>query len=673
MTNSFQIYVLWHSEYSYGNELANEIFFQFNRNPEKTYQRGIGMPVYFRNSINENINLANSEKTAIVILADENMTASYEWQEYVENLYDCCDNNSKIYFVAINKSSFNFSEQISKYNHLRLYEYEKKFKIDDWGIPKEEAIKKVLICELAHEFSRVLYDENGTHNPLKVFLSHTKRDSNQIGENIAKELNAYIQLLTRASTFIDNNDIAISYDFWSEIEKNIEKSFLLIIHSDKYTSSQWCRKEVISAKKFNRPSLVLNIYNEGEIRSFPYIANLETIHIDNTEQHSSQVLSDFNCFNIVCSIFKEAVRFKFQEGELKNKLSSFQHKDRFLVLTRPPELMDLVIKEVNGKDYILYPEPPLSDEELELLSTNLKNVSFLTPTELYQKNQSIKDKKICISISETSRQDSKLKLYALKDVMVELIRYILALNGRLVYSGNLIYENDDYNLFKSMISILEEYQSEYLNNAEAIDDKKIINYLAYPLWESIDKSERSKYKKFIGLVEVKHFDIEDIKSLFEGSNLENKYAWSKYLSKMREQMIKNIDFHIVMGGKCTDFKGKYPGILEEFLLSIKNNKPIFLLGGFGGCSREIINLLNGQDSSILSNNNFKEFIDYYNNREVNKINYDDVKEFIKSRNIEELNNGLSDEENKTLFHSQNALEILQLVLKGIHKLSDNAS
>ena len=41
---------------------------------------------------------------------------------------------------------------------------------------------------------------------------------------------------------------------------------------------------------------------------------------------------------------------------------------------------------------------------------------------------------------------------------------------------------------------------------------------------------------------------------------------------------------IFLGGKLNDFRGSMPGIMEEFYFAHEHGKPIFLLGGFGGAA-----------------------------------------------------------------------------------------
>ena len=105
------------------------------------------------------------------------------------------------------------------------------------------------------------------------------------------------------------------------------------------------------------------------------------------------------------------------------------------------------------------------------------------------------------------------------------------------------------------------------------------------------------------------------------------------------------------------------------------NKPIYLVGGFGGASAKLIKLIKGEDVNEISNdfqynskflNNYREYIK-------DKYKYSDYdvlkKEFINF-NIERLSklNKLSIVENEILFSSKNIHEIVYLIMKGLRKL-----
>jgi len=75
---------------------------------------------------------------------------------------------------------------------------------------------------------------------------------------------------------------------------------------------------------------------------------------------------------------------------------------------------------------------------------------------------------------------------------------------------------------------------------------------------------------------------------------------ARCLTAMREELVTQTQARIMMGGKMLDYKGKYPGLVEEALLTLAAGKPLFLLGGYGGATRVIIEALQGRQPEQLT-------------------------------------------------------------------------
>lgn len=663
--NPFQVYILWHKEFKDGVELASYLFKKLNRDPDNINYIDIGIPVHFRNMDydEQDIQYDSSEKTAIVILIDDNMVIDEKWEGYITKIIN--DQNRKdnilLYPVAVNDNSFCFHEKLQGKNFIRMMD------IEQWEIVFKgaenlkdniEFKKEFLLSELAHEFSCELYNCQGScgREPLKLFLSHTKSD----GVEVTKTLKRYIEAFSKSKTFFDANDIEIGQQFWERIECNIEKSFLVIIHSDKYTNSAWCRKEVLSAKKYNRPIIEINTIEKGEVRSFPYMANIHTIRL--------MAKSSFiEFYHVITEIYREALRHMYN----KLKIQAFVNKENMTakILINRPELLNFHNGSIEDDDTIMYPDPPLSQEELDILD---KNKSYFTPLTYYATNKKLlENKKISFSISEASDEQKNLKFYALKDIMCELIRYILYFGGSICYGGDLKYDKgSNFNLLKTMIDVLDIYKK--IN--QSFKGIQIYNFVAYPLTETISVSDKAKYRNLVKFEECipkgypTKLDSDELKDIFSIKSLEHLQKWAASLTEMRQKLISEIDAIIIMGGKVKGYKGKYPGILEEFLIASNMKKPIYLLGGFGGASREIIRIIQGNHSKIFeekeqfkSNNQF--YMEFYK-KDVD-MNYFEICKRIEDNAYLQLNNGLTKDENDILFNSEDAQEIISLIIKGL--------
>ncbi|RYD48134.1 MAG: hypothetical protein EOP85_04175, partial [Verrucomicrobiaceae bacterium] len=99
--------------------------------------------------------------------------------------------------------------------------------------------------------------------------------------------------------------------------------------------------------------------------------------------------------------------------------------------------------------------------------------------------------------------------------------------------------------------------------------------------------------------------------------------WSDGLTLMRQLVTSNSAARIVIGGRVSGYKGRMPGIAEEVLISLAAKQPVYLLGGFGGCSRLITDRLGLTESSLSQESGWTLEADFRGVR------------------VEDLNNGLN--------------------------------
>ncbi len=154
-----------------------------------------------------------------------------------------------------------------------------------------------------------------------------------------------------------------------------------------------------------------------------------------------------------------------------------------------------------------------------------------------------------------------------------------------------------------------------------------------------------------------------------------RYAWARSLTAMRQEMNDKLSARVLLGGQVTGFKGKYPGLLEEALLALRSNKPLYLIGGFGGCTRAVVDALKGNSPEAFTeafqsaNPLFAGMATRYRtdaaDGKTSQIDYAAELRFLQSTGVGGLNNGLTDGENEILFVSKNLPEVVYLLLKGL--------
>lgn len=375
------VYVVWHLGFSGGQELADCIFSTISRKITDPLSRGIGIPVYFRShgfsdtGKPKPITLEEAEHTAVVVLISDEMVADGTWSTYVHALYDQIQNSGEkkhlLYPVSISKHAFNVGGNIPAANFIRVHEVER------------EVLKRdFLLTRLVHELCRLLYNKERISKaapqspaPIKIFLSHAKRD----GKDLALELKQYIDADTGLETFFDADDIAAGFKFPDELAANVEQSVLLVLHTDAYSSREWCRREVLLAKKHNCPIIVLNAFKNGESRSFPYMANVPNHRLKNLSVEKRKPMLQ----RIVFQAMLETLRFKHQELMLRSLAHAYNLKvDNDAVFALPPEMITVHNHRDSNHEIVIYPDPPLGDDEMELLTEYKPSIQFITPSYL---------------------------------------------------------------------------------------------------------------------------------------------------------------------------------------------------------------------------------------------------------------------------------------------------
>ena len=260
----------------------------------------------------------------------------------------------------------------------------------------------------------------------------------------------------------------------------------------------------------------------------------------------------------------------------------------------------------------------------------------------------IADRTVAISVSE-SPDMSVLGLSDahLRDAMDRLALHLLASGASLAYGGDLRKDGFTDLLFE----LVSRYQSE-----ESEVQIGVTNYLAWPVHVSKEADELEEISHSLAgtgeLVCLTQDGRRLEPSVWNQRELHKPTdeEWATGLTAMRRVMHRATQARVVLGGRVTGYKGDMPGIAEEALLSLKESQPLFLLGGFGGCARDIAETLGlvecraGAYPDWLGRQKFEGF------------------------SPSDLSNGLSEEENATLARTPHIDQAIVMVLRGLYRL-----
>ncbi|WP_180699907.1 hypothetical protein [Pseudomonas crudilactis] len=254
--------------------------------------------------------------------------------------------------------------------------------------------------------------------------------------------------------------------------------------------------------------------------------------------------------------------------------------------------------------------------------------------------------RIAISASESADlQILGLSDAHLKDATVEIARHMLALGAGIVYGGDLRKEGFTALLFELVARHKRDSRDGY-------DQIGIFSYLAWPVHSSLAVEEIGEItEELAGIAELILLNrigsrIPTEERINEPPKAFNNNEWSEGLTNMRRTMTIESQARILLGGQTVNFKGCMPGIAEEALLSLQMKQPLFLVGGFGGCTLDLVKILGLYPHTGAQYNwpGHKEFQHFTSNN---------------------LNNGLTIEENKILARTPHTNQAVILIMRGL--------
>ena len=236
----------------------------------------------------------------------------------------------------------------------------------------------------------------------------------------------------------------------------------------------------------------------------------------------------------------------------------------------------------------------------------------------------------------------------LRDAMAEIALHLLASGRSLAYGGDLREHG--------FTELLAELVGRYGDHPQHRGTIAITDYLAWPVHIRMTSDELAAFSAehesaarlvFLTL-DGARLALEQRLKLRAHDPHENE--WTKGLTAMRTTMRGDIQARIVLGGRVEGYKGAMPGIAEETSLSLEKGQPVFLLGGFGGCARDIAETLGLAERWAGSREEW------------------DGRPCFRKYSPDDLRNGLSREENVVLARTPHIQEAITLVSRGLRNI-----
>ncbi|WP_210254917.1 toll/interleukin-1 receptor domain-containing protein [Methylocapsa sp. S129] len=322
------------------------------------------------------IDLNSAEICAVILLVDSCWSGDIEWVAWARRISDQVDREglrALVFPVAIDASGIE-----------KGVVPEQAVRWDRWGAEDDEIKRRRLFTALSYEFCRMLrhyleqlnrpttskVDLLAFLRRVDVFLSHSKHDKD--GSEIALQIRRFMQD-GGYDTFFDVFDIPIGQRFDRVLLEKVRASAIVAIHTDSYSSREWCRREMIEAKLFNVPLVVANCINDTDERGFPYMANVPIVRMDPLKRDRIDV--------VVARLMDEVLKDFLWRCRVRTFGNAAGTNVAFI--PRPPEL--IVLTSLRGKtppnDTLVYPDPPIGAEELNLFASAAPGVKLLSANE----------------------------------------------------------------------------------------------------------------------------------------------------------------------------------------------------------------------------------------------------------------------------------------------------
>jgi hypothetical protein len=377
------LYVAWHPGYADGARIGESLREHFRRKLYENVAGGTGISVIFRSTSAPGsatplpIDLDEAEANAIVVLVESTLITDNAWVDYVHELVECTEAaglGSRVFPVAVERAALDIGIE------------EQALRWDNWTGANAERLQR-LISELAYEFCRMLRhylehlkrpgeDEATLEQYLKkvqIFLSHSKHD--EYGEHIARAIRDYLHAGHGLASFFDVHDIPAGLRFQKVLLKQVKVSAVVAVHTDSFSSREWCRREIIEAKRWNVPLVIANCISDRDERGFPYLGNVPIVRMD---PHGA------NRINVIIGRLLDELLKDFLWRCRVTLVRTIADDPSVVFVPRPPELISLAglpnsasVPELT----IVYPDPPLSAEEERLFEEVAPHVRLCSMTE----------------------------------------------------------------------------------------------------------------------------------------------------------------------------------------------------------------------------------------------------------------------------------------------------
>jgi len=196
----------------------------------------------------------------------------------------------------------------------------------------------------------------------------------------------------------------------------------------------------------------------------------------------------------------------------------------------------------------------------------------------------------------------------LRELLIRLARAIVRQGASLAYGGNW-KETEDNFTFDLLRLISAEHEDNSLGGPDSnLQIGKLYNYSSWPYYLEVTPKIEAQWINSCRIVRITQQQagfsgaeiVPDADAKAKAKDPRTVFNTAVTLSAMRRLMMQEISIsipdvlrserippvcaRILLGGSVDRYSGFMPGIFEEALVTFENQRPIYILGGFGGAA-----------------------------------------------------------------------------------------
>lgn len=417
--------------------------------------------------------------------------------------------------------------------------------------------------------------------PLRVFIAMTRAEA---GPPALEELIAAFDELglhpTPTSTGIHR-----AKEIAAQLAGAGDAAVLVVVRTDHLSESPACTQAILAAKRQRIPILTVLATANGEVRAPTYGGNHRTIPWQPGRQ-----------WEIVARCVQAWLNHHHFSRFGRAALHLAGLPADSTVLSRAPELVDL---RPDLRGLVVYPDPPLSDDERTTLADHRPDLRVATPNTLFGRvlmdgdpAPPLTGTRIALSLSDATDLPSLRSVEVGRGLGREHLAEVLdAIVLSTIQSGASIDYGGDFRAGGFAVQLSDRivaYRRLGLTPDEEVSGSRATRAClhCYAREGTRDGAGTPVYEPIEVALPAGHqvCDVDHHEALWHLA--------------MRHEVSRNTHARVLLGAALrshhvepSGYRGAWPGVLEEAYRTIQADGALFVVGGFGGCAGAISQML----------------------------------------------------------------------------------